>query len=156
MEVPAGGPPKPLTITHQIPEMDPHVFSYGAGCMSMMVMYLSTKAKEHMDSYTDGCPSGMYTYSWGQITLCIAAVLVDRSLPDELVAPLQGLASSSLSVSSSVMANAGWCAMLTRCSTLLRMFCSMPDSAKALMAVVPPAEKEPVQCVPPNYGTSFP
>ena len=90
MEVPDGGPPKALTIMHQIPEMDP-----------------STIAKEHMDSYTDGCPSGVYMYSWGQITLCIAAVLADRNLPNELVALLQGLASSSPCVSSSVMANAG-------------------------------------------------
>ena len=28
MEVPDGGPPKALTIMHQVPEMDPHVFSY--------------------------------------------------------------------------------------------------------------------------------
>ena len=110
----------------------------GAGCMSMMVMYPSTKAKEHMDSYSDGSPSGVHMYSWGQITLCIAAVLADRSLPDELVAPLRGLASSSPSVSSSVMAYAGWCAVLTRCLTLLWMFCSMSDSAKALKVVVPP------------------
>ena len=43
--------------------------------MFMMVMYLSTKAKEHMDSYSDWLPSGVYTYSWGQITVHIAAVL---------------------------------------------------------------------------------
>ena len=41
-----------------------------------------------MDSYSDGWPSGVYMYSWGQITLRIAAVLADHSLPDELVGPL--------------------------------------------------------------------
>ena len=29
-------------------------FLVESGCMSMMVMYLSTKAKEDIDSYSDG------------------------------------------------------------------------------------------------------
>ena len=107
----------------------------------MMVMYPSTKAKEHMDSYSDGRPAGVYTYSWGQMTVGIATVLADHSLPDDLVAPLvaRGLASSSPSDSSSVMANSGWCAVLTRCSTVFQMFCSMSRLVEMLVGVVPPS-----------------
>ena len=59
MKLPDGRPPEALTIMHETPEAGPHMFPYA-----------------------------VYTYSWGQITLHIAAVLADSSLPDELVAPL--------------------------------------------------------------------
>ena len=63
VEVPDGGPPKALTITHQVPEMDPHVFPYGGRLHVHEGHVPLDKSKALIDSYTDGCPSGVYTYS---------------------------------------------------------------------------------------------
>ena len=100
----------------------------------MIVMYPETKAMEDMDSYTVGWPSGVYTYSWGQMTLCTAAVLADLSLPEVLEPPLGAmiLPSYSPSVSSSVMVMAGVCEVLTWCSTMFRTCCSMSRLMEAL------------------------